>query len=103
MEITQAEISNTDMNLTPRQQQEQLTAISEESYQLHMELAILESELDTTWLELRGSCETDGECTRKLGATEKGKRRAYLKIYLKGLGHKRTALIEESKSNRGSW
>ena len=92
------------MNLTPRQLQDQLNTISDESYRLHMELATLESELDTTWLGLRSSCETDGECTRKLGATEKGKRRAYLKIYLKGLSHKRTALIQESKANSGnSW
>lgn len=92
------------MKLTPLQIQEALNKISEESYELHQELATLESALDTTWLELRASCKTDGECTRKLGATEKGSRRAYLKIYLKGLGHKRTALIQESKANSGhSW
>lgn len=90
------------MKLLPEQLQEQLSAISEESFKLHMEAATLNSEMDTMWLGLRKECKTDKECDRKLGATEKGQRATYLKFYLRGLANKRTALIEESKNNRGS-
>jgi hypothetical protein len=90
------------INLHPKANQEALTAISEESYQLHQEAATLNMEMDTLWLELRASCKTDKECDKKLGATEKGQRATYLKFYLRGLANKRTALMEESKNNRGS-
>lgn len=90
------------MKTTPRQLQETLTAISEESFVLHQELASLSSDMDTLWLELRTDCKTDKECDRKLGASEKGKRATYLKYYLRGLANKRTALMEESKNNRGN-
>lgn len=90
------------MKLTPAQLQEQLEAVSQESFELHQELAIINSEMDMVWLKLRKECKTDKECDRVMGATEKGQRATYLKYYLRGLANKRTALIEESKNNRGS-
>ena len=90
------------MKLTPRELQESLTAISEESYQLHQEAATLNSKMDTMWLSLRADCKTDKECDKRLGATTDGQRATYLKYYLRGLANKRTALMEESKNNRGS-
>lgn len=91
------------MALTPRQLQEQLTAISEESYRLHQELAELSVRAADAKLELMKTCGSAKEVEMKYAATEDGKREAYLKVYLRGLGHKRTALIEESKNNRGGF
>ncbi len=90
------------MKLTPRELQEQLDTISEESFVLHQELAGLNSKMDTMWLGLRKDCKTDKECDKKLGATPEGQRSTYLKYYLRGLANKRTALMEESKNNRGA-
>lgn len=91
------------MNLTPRQAQEQLTKISEESFQLHQELASIVERAADAKFELMKTCKNGKEIDMKYAATEDGKREAYLKIYLKGLSHKRTALIEESKANRGGF
>ena len=90
------------MKLTPQQLEEALNLISNESFELHQELATLNAKMDTDWLALRGDCKTDKECDRKLGATIDGQRATYLKYYLRGLANKRTALIEESKNNRGN-
>ena len=87
--------------LTPQQLAEQINEISDESYQLHQELAGINSRMDISWLGLRGECKTDGECTRKLNASTDGQRAMFLKYYLKGLSHKRTALILEAKNNAG--
>ena len=89
------------MNLTPRQLQEQLSAISDESFTLHQELATIAERSGDAKLELMKTCESAKEIEMKYDATPDGKRAAYLKIYLRGLSHRRTALIEESKSNRG--
>lgn len=92
------------MKISPQALEEQLNTISDESYQLHMEAATLNAKMDTLWLGLRADCKTDLECTRRLGATTEGQRATYLKWYLKGLSHKRTALILEFKNNAGhSW
>lgn len=92
------------MKLTPAQLQEQLTNISEESFELHMELATLALLSAEAKLELMKDSKSGKEVDMKYDATENGKREAYLKIYLKGLSHKRTAIIQEIKSNGGnSW
>ncbi len=90
------------MKLTPAQLLEEINKISDESYELHQELATLNSEMDGLWLELRKDCKTDKEADKRLGASLKGQRATYLKFYLRGLSNKRTALLEESKNNRGS-
>jgi hypothetical protein len=90
------------MKLTPQQVTEAINEISDESFTLHQELATLNARMGGEWLVIRATCETNGECDRKLGATKDGQRAEYLKWYLKGLAHKRTALLEESKNNRGS-
>lgn len=89
------------MKLTPEQIANALNTISDESFELHQELATLNAKMDIDWLALRRDCKTDKECDRKLGATTNGQRTTYLKYYLRGLANKRTALIEESKNNRG--
>ncbi len=89
------------MNLTPRQLQDQLTAISDESYEKHQELAELSMLAAEAKLELMKTCKNGKEVDMKYAATENGKREEFLKIYLKGLSHKRTALIMESKANAG--
>ena len=91
-----------DMKLTPEQLANELNRISDESFELHQELATLNARMDTLWLELRNICKTDKETDRMLGATPDGQRATYLKYYLRGLSNKRTALIEESKNNRGN-
>jgi len=90
------------MKTTPAQIQEQLNVISDESFQLHQELATLNARIDMVWLGIRAECKTDKECDKRLGATTDGQRATYLKYYLRGLANKRTALMEESKNNRGS-
>lgn len=92
------------MNLTPRQLQEQLTAISDESFEKHQELAELSMFAAEAKLELMKICKNGKEIDMRYAATENGKREEFLKIYLKGLSHKRTALIQETKANSGgSW
>ncbi len=92
------------MNLTPRQLQDSLNAVSEESYEKHQELANLVMEAAEAKLELMKICKNGKEVDMRYAATEKGKREEFLKIYLKGLSHKRTALIMESKASSGnSW
>lgn len=91
------------MNTTPRQLQEALNKVSEESYALHQELAeIVERSADTK-LELLKVCNSGKEVETRYAATADGKREAFLKVYLRGLSHKRTALLEESKANRGGF
>lgn len=91
------------MKLTPAQLQEQLNKISDESYELHQELAgIVERSADAK-LELMRTCKSGKKVDMRYSATPDGKREAYLKIYLKGLSHKRTAIIQEVKSNSGGW
>lgn len=92
------------MALTPRQLQDQLTEISEESYAKHQELAEIVARGAESKLTLMLACKNGKEVDNRYNATEDGKREAYLKIYLKGLSHKRTALILEAKANSGnSW
>ena len=92
------------MNLTPRQLQDKLNSISDESYKLHQELAEIAARSADAKFELMKICKSGKEVDMRYAATEDGKREAYLKVYLKGLGHKRTALIMESKANSGnSW
>ena len=91
-------------NLTPRQLQEELNKISDESYELHQELAELSMLAAEAKLELMKTCKNGKEVDMKYAATESGKRENFLKIYLKGLSHKRTAIIQETKANSGnSW
>lgn len=91
------------MKLTPQQLQETLTKISDESFEKHQELAELSLFAASAKLELMRECKNGKEVDMRYAATEQGKRENYLKIYLKGLSHRRTALIEESKSNRGGY
>lgn len=93
---------STVMTTTPQQLIDKLNVISDESFELHQELATLNAKMDIMWLGLRSDCKTDKECDRKLGATPDGQRATYLKYYLRGLANKRTALMEESKNNRGN-
>lgn len=90
------------MNTTPRALQEALTAISDESYEKHQELASIAERSGEERLRLLGESKSAKEAEMKWEASEDGKREAYLKIYLKGLSHKRTALIMETKANAGS-
>lgn len=89
------------MATTPRQLQEQLTAISDESYQLHQELAELSSKSADAKFELMRDGSNGKRVDMLYAATEAGKRENYLKIYLKGLSHKRTSIIQELKANSG--
>lgn len=91
------------MALTPRQLQEQLNKISDESYQKHQELAELSMTAAETRLELMKTCKNGKEIEMRFDATPQGKRITFLSIYLKGLSHKRTALIQEAKANSSSW
>lgn len=91
-------------NLTPRQVQDQLTAISDESYEKHQELAELSMLAAEAKLELMKTCKNGKEVDATFNATIEGKRIIFLTIYLKGLSHRRTALIQETKANSGhSW
>ncbi len=90
------------MYTTPAQLQEALTRISNESYILHQELATLVMKAADAKLELMKTCESGKEVDMRYAVTEDGKRENYLKIYLKGLSHKRTALIQETKANSNS-
>lgn len=90
------------MKTTPRQLQESLTAISEESFALHQELATIAERAPDAKFELMKTCKNGKEVDMHYEATADGKREAYLKIYLKGLSHKRTAIISEIKSNQGN-
>lgn len=95
------------MNLTPKQLEEEIGKISDESYQKHMELAEIVQRSASAKMDLMrltsGNKQISGkEVDMRYAATEDGKREAYLKIYLKGLSHKRTALILEHKANSGS-
>lgn len=92
------------MNLTPRQLQDKLNAISDESYEKHQELAELSMKAADTKLQLMLNCKNGKEVEMRFDATPEGKRINFLNIYLKGLSHKRTALIQETKANsNGSW
>lgn len=91
------------MKLTPRQNEEALLAISDESYRLHQELAELSMKSADSKFEIMKTGANGKKVDMLYAATEDGKRENYLKIYLKGLSHKRTALIEESKANRGGF
>ncbi len=92
------------MKTTPRQVQDTLNAISDESNALHQELATIAERSADAKFDLMKTCKNGKEVDMRYAATPDGKREAYLKIYLKGLSHKRTALIMESKSNAGhSW
>lgn len=91
------------MKLTPQQLQEQLNEISDESFAKHQELALLVQNGAMIKLGLMKTCKSGKEVDMNYAAMEEGKREAYLKIYLKGLSHKRTAILQEIKSNSGSW
>jgi len=92
------------MKTTPRELQESLTTISEESFAKHQELATLVERSADAKLELMKTCGSGKEVELKYAGTEDGKREAYLRIYLRGLSHKRTSIISEIKTNAGnSW
>ena len=91
------------MKTTPRALQESLNTISEESFVLHQELASIAERAPEAKFALMATCKNGKEVDMRYDATPDGKREAYLKIYLKGLGHKRTAIINELKENRGGW
>ncbi len=92
------------MKLTPALLEQAIQEISEESFILHQELASIVERAATVKLGLMGTSKSGKEVEMKYAATDDGKREAYLKIYLKGLSHKRTALILEYKANQGtSW
>lgn len=90
------------MKLTPSQLQEQLNQISEESFELHQELASLSARSADAKFALMATSKNGKEVDMKYAATEDGKREIYLKTFLKGLSHKRSAIIMEIKSNSGS-
>lgn len=90
------------MKLTLQQLQEELNRISNESFAKHQELAELVMRAADAKLELMKTCKNGKEVDMRYAATDDGKREAYLKVYLKGLSHKRTAILEEEKANRGS-
>jgi hypothetical protein len=99
-----APITDIMSNLTPKQLEEEVERISDESFELHQELADIVQRSAVTKLELMRECKSGKEVEMKYDATADGRREAYLKIYLKGLSHKRTALILEYKANAGtSW
>ena len=91
------------MVLTPRQLQESLNAISDESFEKHQEFAEIVSRGAEAKFELMKTAKNGKQVDMLYAATEDGKREAYLKVYLRGLSHKRTALLEESKANRGGF
>lgn len=91
------------MKLTPAQLQEQLNEISDESFSKHQELALLAERSADAKFELMKTSKNGKEVDMKYNASESGKRETYLKIYLKGLSHKRTAIIQELKANQGHW
>ncbi len=92
------------MNLTPKALEEEVERISNESYELHQELADIVQHSAATKMELMKTSKNGKEVDMKYNATAYGRREAYLKIYLKGLSHKRTSLIMEYKANAGiSW
>jgi uncharacterized protein YxeA len=92
------------MAITPRQLQEQLNKISDESFEKHQRLAELSMIAAEKKLELMRTCKNGKEVDMTFDATKEGKEITFLTIYLKGLSHKRTALISEAKANAGgSW
>lgn len=91
------------MKTSPRELQDSLNMISDESFSLHQELASIVERGSDAKLELMKTAKNGKEVDFLYAATPDGKREAYLKIYLKGLGHKRTSIIQEIKANSGSW
>ena len=87
--------------LTPKALKEQLMAISDESYSKHQRLAELVGIGAEMKLELMKTCKNGKEVDFRYAATPEGKEESYLRIYLRGLSHKRTALLQEAKSNAG--
>lgn len=84
--------------------QEALNKISDESFALHQELAGIRERSGEAKLELMRTCKNGKEIDMRWAATPDGRRESYLEVYLKGLSHKRTALILETKANAGnSW
>ena len=78
--------------LPPRLLSEELLRLSEAYQESSKEAATVSSMKDTEWLELRKTCNSDKECDRRWGATENGKRDAYLRYYLKGLEKRMSAI-----------
>lgn len=90
------------MNLTPAQLQKQINDTSDESFQLYQELAGIEERSTLVKIELMKTCKSGKEVEMRWNATDDGRREIYLKTYLRGLGHKRSALILEQKANNGN-
>lgn len=90
------------MSLTPRQLQDKLNEISDESYVKHQELAGIAERKGSKMLDLMKESKSAKEAEMKWAATEDGRKEEYLKYYLRGLSHKRTALIQETKANNNS-
>jgi hypothetical protein len=91
-------------NLTPAQLQEDINRMSEESFELHQELAVLNEHEGLAKLELMKESKTGKEVDMKWAGSKEGSRQAYLKAYLKGLSHLRSARLNELKANSNdSW
>ena len=78
-----------------------INVLAEEYYKLSQELAEISERKGTSWLELRKECKTNAETDQQWAASADGKREAYLKIYLKGLGSLKGAKTLAFKADRG--
>ncbi len=87
--------------MTPRALQEKLNAISDESYRLHQEMATIVERSAEAKLELMKTCGSGKEVDMRYAATADGRRESYLRVYLRGLSHLRTSIIQEVKANSG--
>lgn len=90
---------------------EQINAVSDEYFELSMELANIAERKGTAWLEIKNQFinigaeikqRTNAEVDKLWDATADGRREAFLKIYLKGLEKRRGAYILEYKSGAGT-
>ena len=88
------------MDISPRQLQEKINAISDEYFEKCQEMADIAAREDEEWLRVRKICKTNGEADRLWGATADGQRQKYLTWYIKGLSAKRAAFILEHRMNQ---
>jgi len=81
---------------------EQISALSDEYYNICEEAGQIAERKGTAWLELRRQCKTNAECDQQWAATADGRRENYLKYYIKGVSAKRGALILQLRAEQGS-
>lgn len=81
---------------------EKINEISDEYYELSQELAGISERKGTAMLDLLAEHKKRNIAETYWDATADGKREAYLKMYLRGLGAKRAALILTHKADMGS-